>query len=99
MFMMLVLVLGSNFVMMFVGWEGVGLCSYLLIGFYFDRDEAARASKKAFITNRIGDMGFMLGVFGVFALFGTLDFKELSELFPKWRSSALRRELLANGES
>ncbi len=79
--MMLVLVLGSNFVMMFVGWEGVGLCSYLLIGFYFDRDEAARASKKAFITNRIGDMGFMLGVFGVFALFGTLDFKELSELF------------------
>src|SRR5678815_4008692 len=71
MFMMLVLVLASNFTMMFVGWEGVGLCSYLLIGFYFERDEAAYASKKAFITNRIGDMGFLLGVFGVFALFGT----------------------------
>ena len=81
MFMMLVLVLASNFTMMFVGWEGVGLCSYLLIGFYFDREEAANASKKAFITNRIGDMGFLLAVFGVFALFGTLDFKELAELF------------------
>src|SRR6185436_8845556 len=55
MFAMLVLVMGSNFVMMFVGWEGVGLCSYLLIGYYFDRQEAANASRKAFITNRIGD--------------------------------------------
>jgi NADH-quinone oxidoreductase subunit L len=81
MFMMLVLVLGSNFPMMFVGWEGVGLCSYLLIGYYFDRDEAASASKKAFITNRVGDMGFMLGMFGVFALFGTLNFGELSAMF------------------
>ncbi len=81
MFMMLVLVLGSNFPMMFVGWEGVGLCSYLLIGFYFDRDEAGDASKKAFITNRIGDMGFMLGMFGVFALFGTLSFAELHKIF------------------
>ncbi|MEP7273894.1 MAG: proton-conducting transporter membrane subunit, partial [Acidobacteriota bacterium] len=81
MFMMLVLVLGSNLVMMFVGWEGVGLCSYLLIGFYFQRDEAGNASKKAFITNRIGDMGFMLGMFGVFALFGTMQFKELREVF------------------
>jgi NADH-quinone oxidoreductase subunit L len=81
MFMMLVLVLGSNLPMMFVGWEGVGLCSYLLIGFYFDRGEAADASKKAFIANRIGDMGFMLGMFGVFALFGTLQFKELRDIF------------------
>ncbi len=81
MFMMLVLVLGSNFPMMFVGWEGVGLCSYLLIGYYFDRDEAASASKKAFITNRIGDMGFMLGMFGVFAVFGTFDFKALNAIF------------------
>lgn len=81
MFMMLVLVLGSNLPMMFVGWEGVGLCSYLLIGFYFDRGEAADASKKAFIANRIGDMGFMLGMFGVFALFGTFQFKELREVF------------------
>ncbi|MCW5971535.1 MAG: NADH-quinone oxidoreductase subunit L [Blastocatellales bacterium] len=81
MFMMLVLVLGSNFVMMFVGWEGVGLCSYLLIGFYTNRGEAGDAAKKAFITNRVGDMGFMLGMFGVFALFGTLQFSELSAMF------------------
>src|ERR1041385_3096293 len=60
MFSMLVLVLGSNFAMLFVGWEGVGLCSYLLIGYYFDRAEAANASKKAFIANRIGDFGFAL---------------------------------------
>src|SRR5437870_5519659 len=71
MFSMLVLVMGSNFVMMFVGWEGVGLCSYLLIGYYFNRDEAANASRKAFITNRIGDFGFMLAVFGIIATFGS----------------------------
>jgi NADH-quinone oxidoreductase subunit L len=88
MFMMLVLVLGSNFPMMFVGWEGVGLCSYLLIGYYFDRDEAADASKKAFITNRIGDTGFMLGMFGVFALFGTFDFDKLSELFKSGQAAS-----------
>jgi NADH-quinone oxidoreductase subunit L len=88
MFMMLILVIGSNLPMMFVGWEGVGLCSYLLIGFYFNRGEAASASKKAFITNRIGDMGFMLGMFGVFSLFGTLQFKELSEIFASGRVSA-----------
>src|SRR4029453_13506409 len=62
MFAMLTLVLADNFVLMFVGWEGVGLCSYLLIGYYFDRDEAASAAKKAFITNRIGDWGFVLGI-------------------------------------
>src|SRR5205814_1627525 len=60
MFSMLVLVMGSNFMMMFVGWEGVGLCSYLLIGYYFDRKEAGDASRKAFITNRVGDFGFAL---------------------------------------
>src|SRR5207249_1205589 len=74
MFSMLVLVMGSNFVMMFVGWEGVGLCSYLLIGYYFDRAEAANASRKAFITNRIGDFGFMLAVFAVTATFGTAQY-------------------------
>src|SRR6266536_4587104 len=74
MFSMLVLVMGSNFVMMFVGWEGVGLCSYLLIGYYFDRDEAANASRKAFITNRIGDFGFMLAIFAVIATFGTAQY-------------------------
>ena len=74
MFSMLVLVMGSNFVMMFVGWEGVGLCSYLLIGYYFSRDEAANASRKAFITNRVGDFGFMLAIFAVIATFGTAQY-------------------------
>ena len=74
MFSMLVLVMGSNFVMMFVGWEGVGLCSYLLIGYYFDREEAANASRKAFITNRIGDFGFILAIFGIIATFGTAQY-------------------------
>ncbi len=77
MFMMLVLVMASNFVVMFVGWEGVGLCSYLLIGYYFDRKEAGDAAKKAFVVNRIGDFGFSLAIFGIFATFGTLNFAEL----------------------
>src|SRR5499427_534229 len=77
MFSMLVLVMGSNFVMMFVGWEGVGLCSYLLIGYYFNRDEAANASRKAFITNRIGDFGFMLAVFAVIATFGSAQYTDV----------------------
>jgi len=77
MFSMLLLVMGSNFVMMFVGWEGVGLCSYLLIGYYFDRQEAANASRKAFITNRIGDFGFALAIFGVIATFGTAQYTDV----------------------
>jgi NADH-quinone oxidoreductase subunit L len=77
MFAMLVLVMGSNFLMMFVGWEGVGLCSYLLIGYYFDRQEAANASRKAFITNRIGDFGFALAVLGVIATFGTAQYTDV----------------------
>jgi NADH-quinone oxidoreductase subunit L len=77
MFMMLVLVMGSNFLMMFVGWEGVGLCSYLLIGYYFDRQEAANASRKAFITNRIGDFGFALAVFAVIGTFGTSQYTDV----------------------
>ncbi len=77
MFMMLVLVMASNFVVMFVGWEGVGLCSYLLIGYYFDRKEAGDAAKKAFVVNRIGDFGFSLAIFGIFATFGTVNFAEL----------------------
>jgi NADH-quinone oxidoreductase subunit L len=77
MFSMLVLVMGSNFLMMFVGWEGVGLCSYLLIGYYFDREEAANASRKAFITNRIGDFGFALAIFGVIATFGTSQYTDV----------------------
>ncbi|HUS13322.1 MAG TPA: NADH-quinone oxidoreductase subunit L [Pyrinomonadaceae bacterium] len=77
MFSMLVLVMGSNFLMMFVGWEGVGLCSYLLIGYYFDRQEAANASRKAFITNRIGDFGFALAIFGIIATFGTAQYGDV----------------------
>ena len=74
---MLVLVLAGNFLLMFIGWEGVGLCSYLLISYYFDRKSAGDAGKKAFIVNRIGDVGFMLGMFLVFATFGSLDFGEV----------------------
>jgi NADH-quinone oxidoreductase subunit L len=77
MFAMLVLVMGSNFLMMFVGWEGVGLCSYLLIGYYFDRQEAANASRKAFITNRIGDFGFALAIFGIIATFGSAQYTDV----------------------
>ena len=77
MFSMLILVMGSNFMMMFVGWEGVGLCSYLLIGYYFNRDEAANASRKAFITNRIGDFGFALAIFAVIATFGTTQYVDV----------------------
>jgi NADH-quinone oxidoreductase subunit L len=80
MFMMLTLVMGSDFLMMFVGWEGVGLCSYLLIGYWFDRDEAKYASMKAFIVNRIGDFGFLLAMLAIFSLFGTLQFTQVMEL-------------------
>ncbi|HYH84779.1 MAG TPA: NADH-quinone oxidoreductase subunit L [Pyrinomonadaceae bacterium] len=79
MFSMLILVMGSNFMMMFVGWEGVGLCSYLLIGYYFDRKEAGDASRKAFITNRIGDFGFALAVFAVIATFGSTQYSTVME--------------------
>jgi NADH-quinone oxidoreductase subunit L len=74
MFFMLVLVLSSSFLLLFVGWEGVGLASYLLIGFYFTKDSAANAGKKAFIVNRIGDFGFLLAMFLLMAHFGTLNF-------------------------
>jgi NADH-quinone oxidoreductase subunit L len=86
MFMMLLLVMGSNFMIMFIGWEGVGLCSYLLIGYFFDRQEAADASKKAFVVNRIGDFGMVLAIAGVFATFGTLQFHDVANLsaaYPK----------------
>ena len=73
-FFMLVLVMGASFPVMFVGWEGVGLCSYLLIGFWFRDREKADAGKKAFIVNRIGDFGFLVAMFLLFATFATLDF-------------------------
>ena len=92
---MLVLVLGDNYLMMFVGWEGVGLCSYLLIGFWFDRDAAgsvsnpgnqegsgnARAGKKAFVVNRIGDLGFLIAIFLMFTSVGSLDFTDVFHFF------------------
>ncbi|MBX9852666.1 MAG: NADH-quinone oxidoreductase subunit L [Cytophagaceae bacterium] len=76
-FSMLLLVMGSNYVVMFAGWEGVGLCSYLLIGFWFKNTEYNNAAKKAFIMNRIGDLGFLLGMLLIFTTFGTLDYLEV----------------------
>jgi NADH-quinone oxidoreductase subunit L len=77
-FFMLVLVLGANFLVLFVGWEGVGLCSYLLIGFWFEKKSAADAGKKAFVVNRIGDYAFILGTLLLFVRFGTLDFQRIA---------------------
>jgi len=77
-FAMLLLVMSSNIVLMFVGWEGVGLCSYLLIGFWFERDSAANAGKKAFIVTRIGDLGFLLGIFFIFTHVGSAEFTAIN---------------------
>ena len=78
-FSMLVLVMASNLVVMFIGWEGVGLCSYLLIGFWFERERAANAGKKAFIVTRIGDFGFLLGIMFVFFHIGSVEFRAIEE--------------------
>src|SRR5439155_12883540 len=78
-FSMLTLVLGNNYLMMFVGWEGVGLCSYLLIGYYFHKKSAGDAAKKAFVVNRVGDWGFSIGIMLIFATFGTLEFTRVGE--------------------
>ena len=91
MFFMLTLVLANNYLLMFVGWEGVGLASYLLIGFYIHRDSAVDAGKKAFIVNRIGDFAFLIGMFLLIQHFGTLDFgtfKEGSGIFHQVQSSS-----------
>jgi NADH-quinone oxidoreductase subunit L len=80
MFSMLTLILANNYVLLFVGWEGVGLCSYLLIGFYFHRKSASDAAAKAFIVNRIGDAGFLLGMFFVAWYFGTLRFTDVTHI-------------------
>src|SRR5215472_11964620 len=80
MFSMLTLILANNYVLMFVGWEGVGLCSYLLIGFYFQRKSASDAANKAFIVNRIGDAGFILGMFFIAWYFGSLRYVEVNQL-------------------
>jgi NADH-quinone oxidoreductase subunit L len=87
-FMMLNLILANNFLLMFVGWEGVGLCSYLLIGFWFEKDSAANAGKKAFVVNRVGDFGFLLGMFLLFTSLGahgiwSLDFTDVFDALRK----------------
>ncbi|WP_461450566.1 NADH-quinone oxidoreductase subunit L [Mucilaginibacter sp.] len=79
-FFMLLLVLGSNYVIMFIGWEGVGLCSYLLIGYWFTNPSYADAAKKAFIMNRIGDLGFLIGIYMINQYFGSFAF---ADIFPK----------------
>ena len=92
MFFMLTLVLSENFLLLFVGWEGVGLASYLLIGFYFQKDSAANAGKKAFIVNRIGDFGFLLAMFLLIQHFGTLSFSEVFSQItahPEWHGGIL----------
>jgi NADH-quinone oxidoreductase subunit L len=76
-FFMLVLVMANNFLLMFVGWEGVGLCSYLLIGFWYEKKSASDAGIKAFVVNRVGDFGFVLGMMLIFVIFGTLDFTDV----------------------
>lgn len=76
-FFMLLLVLGSNYVVLFIGWEGVGLCSYLLIGFWFTNPDYASAAKKAFIMNRIGDLGFLIAIFLIFSTFGSVEFAKV----------------------
>ncbi len=81
-FAMLTLVLGNNFLVLFVGWEGVGLCSYLLIGFWFEDQEKAKAGMKAFVANRVGDFGFLLAMFLIFTYFGTLNFREIMAAAP-----------------
>ncbi|HTY68425.1 MAG TPA: NADH-quinone oxidoreductase subunit L [Alphaproteobacteria bacterium] len=81
-FCMLMLVTAANLVQMFFGWEGVGLCSYLLVGFWYDRPSAGAAAIKAFIVNRVGDFGFALGIFGVYTMFGTVVFDEVFTAVP-----------------
>ena len=90
MFFMSVLVLAANFLLLFVGWEGVGLCSYLLIGFYFKKASAANAGKKAFVVNRIGDFGFLLAMFLLVAHFGSLGFTQVFSAIaqhPEWQGA------------
>src|SRR5882757_2612016 len=76
-FFMLLLVMGSNYVIMFIGWEGVGLCSYLLIGFWYTNPSYADAAKKAFIMNRIGDLGFLIGIFLIFFTFKSIAYADV----------------------
>lgn len=87
-FAMLTLVSANNFLLMFVGWEGVGLCSYLLIGYWYEKKSASDAAKKAFVVNRIGDFGFLLGIFLIFWTFGSINFREVFPLAAKYPMGA-----------
>ena len=87
-FAMLMLVTANNFLQLFFGWEGVGLASYLLIGFWYTSPSANAAAIKAFIVNRVGDFGFALGIFGVWAVFNTLDFDAVFAAAPPWWARA-----------
>ena len=88
-FAMLMLVTANNLVQMFFGWEGVGLASYLLIGFWFRKPSASAAAIKAFVVNRVGDLGFMLGIFGTFLVFGTVSIPEILAAAPGMAGSTL----------
>src|SRR5512134_1999430 len=88
-FFMLLLITGNNYLLMFVGWEGVGLCSYLLIGFWFERQSAADAGKKAFVVNRVGDAGFLLGVFLIYTTFGTFTYLDVFQRAPEASTAVL----------
>ncbi len=99
MFSMLTLILANNYVLMFVGWEGVGLCSYLLIGFYFHRKSASDAANKAFIVNRIGDAGFILGMFFVAWLCGSLRFIDVTGFARQHTSTSDGQSLRDRGDA
>ena len=91
---MLVLVLANNYLLMFLGWEGVGLCSYLLIGFWYHKQSASDAGKKAFVVNRIGDAGFLLGLFIIWQIFGSLHYAEIFPMIPEVQDALNRPSLL-----
>ena len=91
---MLVLVLANNYLLMFLGWEGVGLCSYLLIGFWYQKQSASDAGKKAFVVNRIGDAGFLLGLFLIWRTFGSLSYGEVFPLVPEIQEILTRDSVL-----
>ena len=96
-FFMLILVLGSGYVSMFIGWEGVGLCSFLLIGFWFKNTEYNEAAKKAFVMNRIGDLGFLMGIYMLFATFGSLEYQDINKSLVSSLSSIPERNLVFIG--
>jgi len=83
MFSMLILVMGNNFLVMFIGWEGVGVCSYFLIGYYFEKKSACDAGVKAFVVNRVGDFAFLLAIMYIFNIFGTIDFSDVMHMAPE----------------